>query len=171
MNTKEGVVIPGLPPSSVTSAPTVHPIICCLDFSCLLGGSFLTSFSLPIFCSHCPDSVHELRKWLSGQASVSTCPQVLTTYLTLGIVTGTWAVETGDSPGGHGLTSLGCHEHREILSQSGTHTCTHKQGTHKHTRRGGSFYPQITMQADFLIIRNIECWGNGSVDKALAAQI
>lgn len=166
MNSKEGVVSPGLPPSAVTSAPTGHPIICFLDFSCLWGGSSLTSFSLPIFCSHCPDSVHEPRKWLSGQASVSTCPQVLRTYLTLRIVTCTWAVETGHSPGGQGLTSLGFHEHREILSQSGTHTCTHK-----HTWRGGSFYPQITMQVDFLVIRNIECWGNGSVDKALAAQI
>lgn len=72
MNTKEEGVIPDLPLSSVTSAPTVHPIIYCLDFRCLLGWSSLTCFSLPIFFSHCSDSVHELGKWLSGQASVST---------------------------------------------------------------------------------------------------
>lgn len=36
---------------------------------------------------------------------------------------------------------------------------THKQSTHKHTWRGVVFLPQITMQVDFFVIRNIECWG------------
>lgn len=109
-----------------------------------------------------------MAQWLSKCEHL---PFVLRTYLTLGVVTRTWAVETGDSAGGHGLTSLGCHEHRESLSQSGTHT--HARINRAHTRTHGgkeSFYPQITMQVNFLVI-NTECWGNGSVDKALAAQI
>lgn len=128
----------------------------------------MTSLSLPIFCSHCPDSVNELGKSLSGQASVSTCPQVPRTYLTLGIVTRTWEVETGTLQEVM-TTSLGCIE-RFCLKLEPTRTHTNRAHTSTH---GGewSFYPQITVQIDFLIVRNTECWGNGSVDEALAAQI
>lgn len=88
-----------------------------------------------------------MAQWLSKCEHL---PSVLRTYLTLGVVTRTWAVETGDSAGGHGLTSLGCHEHRESLSQSGTHTHARTTGhTQGHMEGRSLFTPKLPCKLTF----------------------
>lgn len=90
-----------------------------------------------------------MAQWLSKCEHL---PSVLRTYLTLRVVTRTWAVETGGSPGGHGLTSLGRHEHRESLSQSGTHTHAHTQTGHTqgHMEGRSLFTPKLPCKLTFL---------------------